>query len=98
MTNLDHLDRLARAAGYAAVPEDDDAPLLLKPASVRFATPDAPAPRAAVAVTSSTAANLGRSNQLVSDAAAATRTAMTFYVGTAIKTAQTLVVGRRATV
>jgi hypothetical protein len=97
MTNLDHLDRLAMAAGYAAVPEDDDAPQLPKPANVRFATPDAPAPRQAIAASPATL-NLGSPNQFVSGAAAATRTAMTFYVGTALKSAQTLVGGRRATV
>jgi hypothetical protein len=96
MQNLDHLDRLALAAGFAAVPEDDGASALAKPAGTRFATPDAPAPRALVA--SGPSSVTASPTTYLANGAAATRSAVTFYVGTALKTAHTLVGGRRATV
>jgi hypothetical protein len=84
--SLDHLERAARAAGYATALDEDDAPLIgesveLKPAAaIRFKTPDAPAPRKATAL-------------VVLGERRATTTAgvVTGYVGQALRSVQSLV-------
>ena len=58
--NLDDLERAARFAGYCTAINEDDAPFVdaavdVKPAAaIRFQTPDAPAPRTALALTGAT--------------------------------------------
>jgi hypothetical protein len=89
LDHLEHLERVARAAGYATALDEDEAPFVdarveLKPAAaIRFKTPDAPAPRKALAVTLQAQPN-------------AARAVVTSAVNQAVRSVQTLIGTRGA--
>jgi hypothetical protein len=90
--SLDHLERVARAAGYATALDEDDAPFVdarddVKPsAAVRFKTPDAPAPRQASTALARTDATRPGSARVI----------VTSYVGHAVRGLQSLIGTRGA--
>jgi hypothetical protein len=85
----DHLERVARFAGYCTAVDEDDAPLAdasvdLKPsAAIRFKTPDAPAPRTTALA-------------LIGPSPSTARWLMTTYVTQAYRGAQNLIGSRGA--
>jgi hypothetical protein len=91
--SLNHLEELARLAGYAAVPDEDDAPEPVSHRATltqRLMTPDAPEPRAATAIVPVAQAG-------VAGSAAPARVALTSYVSGALRTAQGMIGSRSAT-
>lgn len=92
--SLDHLDTLASAAGFAAVPDDEE-PTSVVPARLRYRTPDAPAPRRSAVVSTAVFVPPQTASALPA-AAASARDAVTHAVGSALKTAQGLVSFGRA--